>query len=656
MPAQSDNLRRISDERIAFLKAESDRFANALNAVSDQLRSKSIDLLSNLTQSNAANARAVVTLQRELQGQLNALDYDGKVRDFIGQYDASITFAVQTLDALDIPVTKLAPLDAKALQALKAHDYTFLTGAGEDTIQAVATGVVQNTLMGTPRSQIIDNISSTLSVRLKGQAATYADTALVSYDRRTAMATWSAAGLTAFLYRGPKDIKNRPFCDHYVGQVFTLDQIKALDKELEKYSKRPLLPAMIYGGGWSCRHVFTPVANGEAEAPGERLPEGATHEQRLAFAEIPADLVLKTYDAAGKFIGYRVSGKDQVYASGGAAAKLAKKTLHEARPDLKKAHDERVGGDGPRPEPRPASSVKLPSKAPAVIAPPTVPLGPGGEEFIPGPQIRKRLKLAIAELETTRQAILAQRAKLFEDLEQAVGIVPRGLIRSKLSDLAKEADGLYERIEAGGAKELLYAKLPAAVTHKVISQYSPRQELVIQKGVDAFSSLVGRGHAVDGRTIYVKNDPAKQRSFYDVNAPGETMISSYAGADVVVHELGHWYEDFDEFGRAKIREFLKRRTTRPDGTRESMVQLRTLRKNSNYDYTEITRPAKFKEPYTGKVYTSEDRRLRGIDAEKVYATEVMSMGLQQMHNNAAKFAREDADFFDTIWSILRAPR
>jgi hypothetical protein len=259
---QDDHLRQISDARIAFLAEESDRFVFALNTVADELRASAINLLSGMSRADAAKRQAIVSLQRELQAQLNRMGYEDLVKAFIGEYDLSQRFALQTLRMMDLPETRLAPIDEASLVALKASDYTYLVNAGGSTIRAVATGVFQNTLVGTLRSRIIDNIATTLDVSLRDRAATYADTALVSYDRRSAMAHWKAAGIGTYLYRGPRDIKNREFCEKYAGKVFTLEEIKALDQELPLYSKRPLLPCIVFGGGWNCRHVFTPVVTG----------------------------------------------------------------------------------------------------------------------------------------------------------------------------------------------------------------------------------------------------------------------------------------------------------------------------------------------------------------------------------------------------------
>jgi hypothetical protein len=249
-PAQAE----ITESRIQDIDRAVRNFDTAIRQVADQLQAAALDALYNLTPENATRAQALVDLQRELQRQLNRLNYDGRLQSFIGEYDAIATSAIATLDAMGITDTgRLGPIDTKVLGALKRMDYRFLSEIGPAAVQAVSFGVVQNTLVGTPRSRIIANIRDTLDAKLTGYAVTYADTALSAYDRRVTMATWKQAGLRRFMYRGPKDVKNRPFCARHVGKVYTLEEIKRMDNGTK------LMPVLVYGGGWSCRHIFTPV-------------------------------------------------------------------------------------------------------------------------------------------------------------------------------------------------------------------------------------------------------------------------------------------------------------------------------------------------------------------------------------------------------------
>jgi len=224
------------------------------------MRSRVIEILSagELTPKVAAQAQSLLQLQAELQKQLNSEGYPELVKELTGSFDQSVENAIATVKALKLPDERLAPLDRNALKQLKNIDYDYLSGLGTEAVKSVGQAVIQNALLGTARAPLIDKIAATLDLKLKNYAATYADTALVVYDRTVSMKIWQTAGIKNFTYRGPKDIKNRPFCLAKIDKLYTLKDIHAMDAELKQLSKTPLLPALRYGGGWNCRHVWMP--------------------------------------------------------------------------------------------------------------------------------------------------------------------------------------------------------------------------------------------------------------------------------------------------------------------------------------------------------------------------------------------------------------
>ena len=278
-PLETPEMSAIANARIAYINTAVSNFAQSVQTIAGQLHAQALSALSDLTPATAARAQALVELQRNLQGQLNKMDYEGKIQTFLGAYDASALSALETLKAMKVDSGRLAPLDTKALTSLKRMDYKFLADIGPAAIAAVSHGVVQNTLMGTPRSRIISNIKSTLDGKFASYASTYADTALSAYDRRVTMETWTQAGLKIFTYRGPKDVKNREFCAPKVGKQFTLPEIKAMNNGTK------LMPVIVYGGGWNCRHIFVPIA----QQPVEPRQAPPTPAQALATAKAAAE-------------------------------------------------------------------------------------------------------------------------------------------------------------------------------------------------------------------------------------------------------------------------------------------------------------------------------------------------------------------------------
>lgn len=251
MPNKAKQLKAVSDKGIKATDTAITGFRRGLEKIAKQWRGRVIDLVASGDKAALADIQYVST---QVQGQLNSLGYTDLLNRFVSRYGDAKQRAEQALKTLDIEVPRLAGLDEKALYALRTADYTYLKDIGESAARQVAQKVVLNTLAGEPRSRIIEDVEKVLDGKFKSFAASYADTALVSYDRRVNFDLWVKAGVKQFIFRGPKDIKNRPFCASHVGQVFTVKQIEGMDNKVGP------MPVKYFGGGWGCRHVWSPDA------------------------------------------------------------------------------------------------------------------------------------------------------------------------------------------------------------------------------------------------------------------------------------------------------------------------------------------------------------------------------------------------------------
>src|SRR5690606_23586166 len=100
-----------------------------------------------------------------------------------------------------------------------------------------------------PTADILEDLSDVFEDEI-AQIQTLFDTQVSIFGRQVeALAT---AGLDAdqpFLYVGPRDQKNRPFCDARVGKVYTRDLIEAMDND-------QLANPFVTAGGYNCRHSW----------------------------------------------------------------------------------------------------------------------------------------------------------------------------------------------------------------------------------------------------------------------------------------------------------------------------------------------------------------------------------------------------------------
>lgn len=130
-----------------------------------------------------------------------------------------------------------------------------------------------------------------------------------------------------------------------------------------------------------------------------------------------------------------------------------------------------------------------------------------------------------------------------------------------------------------------------------------------------------------GRANY---DPQKKTINIDQNDTVSTLI----------HEIGHGIEINNPHILARAVEFRDKRKS--SNTPKKMSQLTG---NRGYRSDEIAYDDKWKRSYMGKIY----RDRNGVD----YATEIITMGLEELYNNPDDFAQSDPEYFDFIVGIIR---
>lgn len=95
-----------------------------------------------------------------------------------------------------------------------------------------------------------------------GQAMTEARTQLAEFDRAVTAAAAEDADAELFAYLGPKDLITRPFCGVLVNHVLTIEQVGRLN------NGQTVVSPIISGGGYNCRHNWSPLDEVTAEVLG----------------------------------------------------------------------------------------------------------------------------------------------------------------------------------------------------------------------------------------------------------------------------------------------------------------------------------------------------------------------------------------------------
>jgi len=130
-----------------------------------------------------------------------------------------------------------------------------LSPAGVDAIQQLRASIIkhvsttQNFLQRAmwTRSEDVAELAKKSLETTKHRVAQALQEVPMIYARETHEQLSHELGLERFIYLGPSDTRNRPFCRAKVGKVFSRQEINALDNGQG-------LDVMTRCGGWGCRH------------------------------------------------------------------------------------------------------------------------------------------------------------------------------------------------------------------------------------------------------------------------------------------------------------------------------------------------------------------------------------------------------------------
>jgi hypothetical protein len=131
---------------------------------------------------------------------------------------------------------------------------TFKVAADEMRV-AVTQGIVSSGGL----ADVVDAVAGKMQVAY-ARAAAAVDAAIMAAGRHVVMSAATASGLDlVYVYVGPSDAKNRPFCLQWVGKACV---------DPENLDNKQGLPVETYCGGYNCRHSWAPTIIDEAVSEG----------------------------------------------------------------------------------------------------------------------------------------------------------------------------------------------------------------------------------------------------------------------------------------------------------------------------------------------------------------------------------------------------
>ena len=176
--------------------------------------------------------------------------------------------AESVFEVTDAERETLANIEELLLTSVDGFDIAAVGGIGSALASDTVEGIFDDVILPDTQRAVRDALSSaefsaepsavisSLDAALRsaeGRQITEARTRLTSFGRELTAVAAEAAGLDHYLYTGPLDGITRSFCRELVKKVFTSSQIG----QMRNYQLEPVLTR---GGGYNCRHSWSPVS------------------------------------------------------------------------------------------------------------------------------------------------------------------------------------------------------------------------------------------------------------------------------------------------------------------------------------------------------------------------------------------------------------
>lgn len=255
---QSGPMKELTQAKILELKAE---------IAAEQQMSRA---LSRATKELVANLDAALELTSP--EQLLALSRDQllefiirgglglAVDDFIEAQDRVIQASLDSLRVIEPGATTADIPDLDALRMVAAEN-VFNDVILPDSLSAVRTAL-QGMSVGVAQNQAMTSLSQRLT-QSEGRQLTQVRTQLASTGRAATASAAQQYELDLFLYTGPRDGITRDFCRPLINKVVD-------ERQLNRLNNGQGLPVATYGGGYNCRHSWSPITEGFQQAAGLR--------------------------------------------------------------------------------------------------------------------------------------------------------------------------------------------------------------------------------------------------------------------------------------------------------------------------------------------------------------------------------------------------
>ncbi len=218
--------------------------------------------------------------------------YGEAVVSYLDDYPRLGELASKILSSVNIP-KDLTLIPDELIRALQGRDSDWFNVLNTDALARLDRQLLDSVVVGRTPANALSSIKGTITGsypwgKTRGlyewHAGTYARTAAMRFSRQILKDQANELNLETFVYVGPVDAKTRPFCLELAGGAFTRE-------EIEDFDNGQTGDTFSDGGGFNCRHTWSPVPrdvyNELKEQPneGQDIVNKEITEQKLPLAE-----------------------------------------------------------------------------------------------------------------------------------------------------------------------------------------------------------------------------------------------------------------------------------------------------------------------------------------------------------------------------------
>ena len=240
--------------RASAADSASARFATALAVV---LRDAERNLRAVVTRAAVGPSTAILRGQAaakaklEIEHALTSAGYQDLAASAMGTPADAVAAAVLALRSA-AQVEQQSHVLLMQINALRSLHLAELLATGDDLARALWQAVARGLFGNRSVDDILADLAGIVD-KTEPQIRTLYDTSVSIFGRQVEALQAGDDPQVPFLYLGPEDEKNRPFCHAHVGKVYTRQLIDQMDNgQIDN--------VFLTAGGFNCRHSWIEVA------------------------------------------------------------------------------------------------------------------------------------------------------------------------------------------------------------------------------------------------------------------------------------------------------------------------------------------------------------------------------------------------------------